>query len=277
MCAYYASMNDTPGPLPIDPTKASVARFYDFLLGGKDNFAVDRAMAQKLLEHAPDARVSARQIKHFGARGVDYVVRQGVRQFIDLGSGMPTSPPSVHDVARNVASDSNVVYVDYDPVVVAHNHALRDIGPGLTTILGDIAEPEAILSDSCLQETVDLSKPVGVLLCSVLQTIPDTDQAVEVMRRYREGLAPGSYLILAHISTSTSPQVITKSQSTAADHGYPYPAFRSDAELMRFFDGFELVEPGLIDIKDWHPDTESDADNDIPTVNLRGGVGRLAG
>ncbi|MGH8880054.1 MAG: SAM-dependent methyltransferase, partial [Stackebrandtia sp.] len=171
-------MNDDSGEVkadgvdPVDTNRASVARAYDFVLGGKDNYEADRKFAERILQHDPEVRLTAHLNKEFGRRVVDHLARQGIRQFLDLGSGIPTSPPSVHDTARRVRDEARVVYVDHDPVVAAHNRALRVIGPGLAVIQDSFLNIDGILGQEDFKSNIDLAEPVGVLFFSVLQAVP---------------------------------------------------------------------------------------------------------
>jgi hypothetical protein len=255
----------------VNPDVPSVARVYDYLLGGKDNYESDRAMSAKLLEVSPETRKTARMNKDFGSRATHYIASQGVRQFIDLGSGIPTSPPSTHDTARALQPDATVVYVDHDPVVVAHSRALRVVGPGLTAILADIREPDTILTNPQLLERIDFSQPFAVLLFSVMQTINDCDEARDVLNAFVSRMAPGSYLAMSHISTDSEPQAITHLHKLTKASGYPPVAVRSYEELGGFFEGFDMVEPGIVDVRDWAGEGE---ERPSVTITLAGAVGR---
>ena len=190
----------------------SVARTYDYLLGGKDNYEVDRQAVEMLRTVAPEAPVTARMNREFGKRAVRYIAEQGIRQFIDLGSGIPTSPPSVHDAVRGVNPTVRVVYVDVDPVVAAHSRALRSIGPGLDTILADIRRPETVLDHPDLQALIDFNEPVGVVIFSVLDVIEDKDNPLGIFRQFRERMTPGSYLGISHLSARSAPDAIARPQ-----------------------------------------------------------------
>ena len=269
--ARVATVNDPHDPLTtIDPTRASVARVYDAALGGKDNFAVDRDMLAKILVQAPDAFESPRMVRDFGRRAVEFLARRGIRQFLDLGSGIPSTPPSVHETAWTIAPDTRVVYVDKDPVVVAHSRALRDVGEGLVSVFGDVTEPESVFQNPRVLEVLDFSAPVGVLLISVLQNVLEDDQAQDVVGRIADRMAPGSYLAVAHISTRSQPAAMDGVHRSAEQAGYPPTLFREDESIRALFDRFELVEPGVVDIKDWRPSA-----TDVKPVNIKllGGVG----
>ena len=270
-CRYGTAMTEDPVPPPgIDATKPSVARSYDYLLGGKDNYEIDRQVTEMLLKVVPEARLTGRANRAFGKRAVRYIAEQGIRQFIDLGSGIPTTPPSVHETARAVDPSIRVVYVDFDPIVVAHSEALRSAQPGLTTILADIRQPEAILAHPGLQALIDFDEPVGVVIFSVLDVIEDKYDPVGIVRRFREEMAPGSYLGISHLSARSEPDAIAHAHMISKETGFPAVAFRTDEEVSQFFEGFDLVEPGLVDIREWRP--EGDAPR--TRIKLVGGVGR---
>jgi hypothetical protein len=258
----------------IDTTKASVARVYDAGLGGKDNYEVDRQMLQKLLAKSPDALETPRMVKAFGKRIVRYTAEQGIQQFLDLGSGIPTTPPAVHETARSVHADARVAYVDNDPVVVAHSRALRNVGPGLVSILADLTDPETVLNDEEVIRALDVNAPMTVLLVSVMQNTLDDNDARRIIGHYAERIAPGSFLGLAHLSTRSTEAAMEGVRRSASQAGYPETVFRDDDSIRSLFAGFELVDPGLVDIKDWQPD-----EPDTPAVSLTlvGGLGRKTG
>lgn len=267
-------MNGDPTPVPgFDPTTPSVARAYDYLLGGKDNYEADRQVVEMLRMVAPEASLTGRMNRAFGKRAVRYIAEQGIRQFIDLGSGIPTTPPSVHDAVRSVDPTAHVAYVDLDPVVVAHSRALRSIGPGLTTILADIRRPETVLDHPDLQAHIDFNEPVGVVIFSVLDVIEDKDNPLGIVQQFRERMTPGSYLGISHLSARSAPDAVAHTHQISQETGFPAVAFRPDEEVLQFFDGFDLVKPGLVDIREWHPE------QDTPQVKIKlvGAVGRKAG
>lgn len=255
-----------------DSTVPSVARGYDYLLGGKDNYEIDRQVANMLLTVAPEAPLTARANREFGARAVRHVARQGVRQFIDLGSGIPTTPPAVHEVAREVDPTIRVVYVDFDPVVVAHSNALRSVHPGLATVLADIRQPEVILSNPTVRDAIDFTQPVGVLIFSVLDVIRDDDDPFAIVAAFRDSLPSGSFLAISHLSARSDREAIEHAHAISQQTGFPRVEFRADADVRRFFGDFTLVDPGLVDITQWHP-TEQDP---ATKIKLVGAVGRKA-
>jgi S-adenosyl methyltransferase len=253
----------------IDPTKPSAARIYDYLIGGKDNYAVDRAAAEKLLAVVPDQRLLARANRAFAMRAVRALAQEGIGQFIDLGTGIPTSP-SLHEVVRAVDSTTRVVYVDNDPIVKVHNDALLAAAEGVTSIEGDIRRPQEILDHVRDHELIDLNEPVVVVLAAVLHLIPDTQDPAAIVARFRAHMAPGSHLVLSQFAAHSDSEAMAQLRAIA--DGTPVETyFRSREEIGRFFDGFELLPPGLVDVEQWRPDLQA------PSTRLKvsGGVGRL--
>ncbi len=257
----------------VDVTRPSIARIYDYLLSGKDNFAADRAAAQKLMESRLDPRRIALANRGFLRRAVRFLAQQGVSQFLDLGSGLPTSP-SVHEVARAVTPDARVAYVDHDPIVVAHNEALLATRDGVSAIRADVRDPEAVLEHDAMARCLDFRRPVAVLLLSVLHFISGDEDAPGIIARFRERMAPGSYLVIS-IGTSdgADPEMLAEATATYAGARMPF-TLRSRREIMELFDRFDLVEPGLVSLPDWRPEFNTDRRPlKGPTV---GAAGRLA-
>jgi hypothetical protein len=256
-------------PVRIDPTVPSAARIYDYLLGGKDNYVVDREAADKLLAVVPDQRHLARANRSFVIRAMRFLAGEGLRQVIDVGTGIPTSP-SIHEMFHAVAPDARVVYVDKDPLVKVHNDALLATTEQVTSIEGDIRQPEEILDHIRGNDLIDLSEPVVVVLAAVFHLIPDAQDPAGLVARYRAAMAPGSHLVLSQFAAHSDPSAIARLRSIA--DGTPVETyFRPEEEILRFFDGFELLEPGLVDVERWRPDM------DAPSTRLKisGGVARL--
>ncbi|MGH3902951.1 MAG: SAM-dependent methyltransferase [Pseudonocardiaceae bacterium] len=254
-------------PPGLDLSTPSVARSYDYLLGGKDNYPVDHQVTEMLFQVAPEAQLTARANREFGARAARCIAERGIRQFIDLGSGIPTSPPAVHEVVRAVDPAVRVVYVDHDPVVVAHSRALRSIGPGLTTVLADIRRPDAILDHQDVLDIIDWDEWVGVLIFSVLDLIEDP---FEIVGQLRERMAPGSFLGISHLSARSDQDAIDHAHKISEETGFPRVEFRDDEAVLDLFTGFELVEPGLVNISDWRPVRDAPSTK----IKLVGAVGR---
>jgi O-methyltransferase involved in polyketide biosynthesis len=244
-------------PDGVDVTRPSIARIYDYLLYGKDNFAVDRAAAEKLMESRLDPRRLSLANRAFLYRAVRFLARQGVAQYLDLGSGLPTSP-SVHEVARDVIPGARVAYVDHDPIVVRHNDALLATRDGVTTIRGDIRDPDTILADEALAACIDFRQPVAVLLLSVLHFISLEEDAPGIVARFRERMAPGSYLAVSvGTSDGADPEMLAEATQTYAGARMPF-TLRSRAQIMDLFAGFDLVEPGLVSLPEWRPEFNTD-------------------
>jgi O-methyltransferase involved in polyketide biosynthesis len=244
-------------PDGVDVTRPSIARIYDYLLYGKDNFAVDRAAAEKLMESRLDPRRLSLANRAFLVRAVDFLARQGIAQYLDLGSGLPTSP-SVHEVARDTIPSARVVYVDHDPIVVAHNDALLATRDGVITVRADVRDPDAVLSDEALLDCIDFGRPVAVLLLSVLHFISHEENAAAIVAKFRERMAPGSYLAVS-VGTrdGADPDMLAEATETYAGARMPF-TLRSRAQIMELFDGFDLVEPGLVSLPEWRPELNTD-------------------
>ena len=233
----------------VDVQTPSPARIYDYMLGGKDHFASDREAAEKVIAANPGQLDLVRANRAFLVRAVRYMAEQGIDQFLDLGTGIPTSP-NVHEIAREVQPSARVVYVDNDPIVFAHSRALR-VQDGIGAIQADIRRPDVILADPTVTRLLDLSRPVGLLAIAVLHFIEDAE---EVMGRLRSALSPGSMLALAVGTT----EGLTPAQVQAIKDAYEKAAaqavIRTPAEIERLYAGFELVEPGLVHVARWRAD-----------------------
>ena len=268
-------MTKEQGPPGIDVTVPSVARIYDYLLGGKDHFAVDRAAAEKLIELTPNAREGVQTNRRFLRRAVTLMARKGIRQFLDIGAGLPTQE-NVHQVALREAPDARVVYVDNDPIVLAHGRALLADNAQTIVVDGDLREPEAILADPRVNEHIDFGEPVGLLMVAVLHFIPETKEAERIVGTLRDRLAPGSGMAISHLSFGDLDEEKIREgrelyKNTSAGAVTP----RTHAELLRFFDGFDLVEPGLVVAEEWRPEPDEPKLPRIPGVDGYAGVGLL--
>ena len=241
-----------------DPDTPSIARVYDYVLGGKDNFAADRELARKLLTLVPVIGELAVENRRFLARAVGWAARQGVGQFIDLGSGLPTAP-NTHESAQAVVGNARVVYVDNDPVVVSHLNAFLAKGnPGVSVIDCDVREAAAVLRRA--RASLDLSDPV-CLVAGYLLHFFTADAARDLMARYVTALAPGSYLVLSvlHAGSQAADEGLNAYSSRAAPvYSHPVP------EIASFFSGLDLVPPGLVEARQWHPGRE------LPDLPARG-------
>jgi S-adenosyl methyltransferase len=264
-------------PPGVDPNVPSSARVYDYLLGGKDHLAIDREIGGRLLAVAPDTRAVARANRMFLTRAVRHVAARGVKQFLDLGTGIPTSP-SVHEVARRVAPEARVVYVDYDPVVQRHAEVLLASEPGLTTLRADLRRPAEILNDPQVIELIDFEQPVGILMVAVLHFVMESESPAGIIKHFRDRMAPGSHLILSHTMAESAPESIR--QLSLATAGSPAQSvFRTHEQVLQLFDGFKLIEPGLIPVQDWRVPGDDEPDipllDQAPRLRVEGGVGRL--
>jgi S-adenosyl methyltransferase len=241
---------ETQAPPGVDPAVPTAARMYDYFLGGHDNFAADRAAADFLTSAAPAAPLTARANRAFLGRAVRFLAGEaGVRQFLDLGAGLPTQD-NVHQVARLLAPDARVVYVDSDPMVVAHARAL-DLGDATAVIQADLRDAGRILEHPETRRLIDFSQPVAVLCLAALHFIGGPEAGAAVAR-FRLGLSPGSYLVLSH--AHGDPQSREYSAGTQAYSSTANPiTMRSRAEILAFFDGLDLVEPGLVRAQEWRP------------------------
>jgi SAM-dependent methyltransferase len=259
-------------PGEVDLERPSAARIYDYLLGGSHNFEADRVLARAAVAAMPDVTVQAQANRAFLRRAVRYLAAAGVRQFLDLGSGIPTLG-NVHEIAQETVPEARVVYVDIDPVAVAHSQRLLAGNDRATALHHDLRRPDRILRDDALTGLLDLDEPVAVLAVAVLHAIDDADDPGGILARLREALAPGSYLVIAHgsdspVSAEESRRMVEISRRT------PTPlTLRTAAEIRALFDGFELVPPGLVWAPLWHPDPDQLPEHPERSANLAG-VGR---
>jgi SAM-dependent methyltransferase len=258
-------------PQDLHANQPHSARMYDYYLGGKDNFAADRAAAEQALTVAPELRELARENRKFLQRAVRFVASAGIRQFLDIGTGIPTQG-NTHEIAQSITPDARVVYVDSDPIVLVHARALlTGTEEGKTVVVqSDACESEAILGNSDLQQTLDFSKPVALMFVSVLQFIADERDPAGGVARLKEVLAPGSYLILSHPTGDFRSAAVTQVAQTYNNAKVSAVA-RSGEQIAGFFDGFELVEPGLVQLPLWRPDTP--VVGELDQMWMYGGVG----
>jgi SAM-dependent methyltransferase len=234
-----------------DPDRPSVARTYDYFLGGTHNLAADRRLAEQVLSAWPEVALAARSNRAFLRRAVSYCVRAGIRQFLDLGSGIPTVG-NVHEVAQRAAPECRVVYVDIEPVAVAHSRAILAGNDRAAVLQADIRDPDRILGDPELRRLLDLGRPVAVLMVAVLPYVSDAEDPHRIVARYRDAVSSGSYLALTQWTTDTRPETAEVTEPIRST-GMPVTP-RSRHQVERFFDGFELVDPGLVFIQQWRPD-----------------------
>jgi hypothetical protein len=237
----------------IDAGTPNPARIYDYLLGGKDNYPVDRDAAEAILGVAPQARQGARENRAFLQRAVRFLAAEaGIRQFLDIGTGLPTQG-NVHEIAQAVASDARVVYVDHDPVVHIHASALLADNAKTVAVLADLREPEVILGHPQVRRVLDFTRPVAVLLVAVLHFLRDGEEPAGVVARLRQAMAPGSFLVVSHATADFQPDVAAKVTDVYRRASAPL-VLRSRSEIGRFFEGFDVVAPGLVEPASWRPD-----------------------
>ncbi|MFF3504964.1 SAM-dependent methyltransferase [Streptomyces sp. NPDC003247] len=265
--------HDTHGPgFEIDTSKPHPARMYDYYLGGKDNYPVDAEAAERVLQGLPHGRGPALANRAFMHRAVRFLAEEGgVRQFLDIGTGIPTSP-NLHEVAQSTDPAARVVYVDNDPIVLAHAQALLRSAPEGSTdyVQADARDPDAILEAAA--RTLDLSRPVGLSLIALLHFLPD-DHAYDSVTRLLAALAPGSYLVLSHTTADFDPESTARALQVYRDRGV-FLTVRSHAEISRFFTGLELIDPGLVPGVQWRPAPSPTPPTTGPTDLFYAGVAR---
>ena len=248
----------------IDVRRAHSARVYDYWLGGKDNFAADREAAEEAIAASPGIVADARANRAFLARSVRFLARErGVRQFLDIGTGLP-SPPNTHDVAQSIDPAARVVYIDNDPIVIAHARAMMVSGPdgSCDHVEADLRDPAVILKAA--GRTLDLGHPVALLLLLILHLIPDADGPEEVVRSLLAGLPEGSYLVVSHPASDIRPDSVADMTRRMNQRlKGPKATVRDRDQVTRFFDGLELLEPGVVEPPQWRPDPGAPAPSDV--------------
>jgi O-methyltransferase involved in polyketide biosynthesis len=256
----------------LDTSVPHIARVYDYWLGGKDNFAADREVAEKVIATFPDVLTSVRAQRAFLGRAVHYLVSEaGIRQFLDIGTGLPAAD-NTHEVAQQVAPESRVVYVDNDPIVLAHARALLVGSPeGATAYIdADLRDTDAIVREAA--RLIDFRKPVAVMLLGVLHCIPDAEDPAAMVTRLMAAMPPGSFLVVAHPAGDIATSQMGESMRSYNEQA-PVPlTARTHAGVCRFFEGLDLVEPGVVQLHRWHPGA-GDPGTDRELANY-GGVGR---
>jgi SAM-dependent methyltransferase len=246
---------DADPPPGINASVAHSARVYDYWLGGKDNFAADRALGDTLIAAVPSTRFAARANRAFLGRAVRYLAGEaGITQFLDIGTGIPTAG-NTHEVAQAAAPEARVLYVDHDPIVLAHARALMTSDPAGATafIQADLREPGRILADPELRATLDLGRPVALMLIAVLHFVTDEDGARGVVSELVDALPPGSYLAIAHLTADFDPDEAAGALAAVQRSSVTYVP-RSQAEVSAFFAGLALVSPGVVPLLAWRPD-----------------------
>lgn len=245
---------------------------YDYYLGGSHNFAIDRQAAEQAIAMWRDLPIIMQANRAFLRRAVRFLVAQGITQFLDIGSGIPTVG-NVHEVAQQANPESRVVYVDIDPVAVAHSRAILTGNTRAAVVQGDARDPELLLEQPEVRRLLDLQKPVAVLLIALLHFVPDDEDAYGLVRRLREAIAPGSYIAISHASFEGRPE---ESESHAQLYSRtPTPMMmRSRADIEGFFEGLHLIEPGVVFLPVWRPESPDDVDEHPERFTGFAGVGR---
>jgi len=250
----------------------NIARVYDYLLGGSHNFAADRAAAEEFLARWPDAPETMRLNRAFLGRAVRYLAAQaGIRQFLDIGSGIPTMG-NVHAIAEQEAPDARIVYVDNDEVAVLHSRAILARDDNAIAIQADLRRPQEILGNRHLRDLLDLSQPAALLLVAVLHFLPDADDPAALVGQLRDALAPGSYVVMSHGTTDGQPPNVAEAMAHYNQTTAPFRP-RTYAEVRAFFDGLELIEPGLVHIPLWRPGQPEEIGDRPERIAAYGGVG----
>ncbi|MEO3807972.1 SAM-dependent methyltransferase [Sphaerisporangium sp. B11E5] len=267
-------------PAEIDTTKPSIARVYDWFLGGKDNFAVDRQVAEAALKIAPGAKEAGQQNREFLQRVVHHMAAEaGIRQFIDIGSGLPTQG-NVHQVAQEIDPSARVVYVDNDPMVLVHGRALLATNGSTTVIQADARDPRAILESDQVKEFIDFSEPVGLLMLSILHHLNDAEDPAGVAATLRAPLVSGSFVAVSHFCNPGEVDPAASQQATTVEKVFNENLgtgrWRTLDEIMVYFGDFELVEPGLVPLPEWRAEPGLAVRNSLLYHTYYGGLARKA-
>jgi hypothetical protein len=262
----------------IDVTRPNIARVYDAFLDGKDNFAADRAVVELTLQIAPDAALGARANRAFLRRVVRYLAGQaGIGQFLDIGSGLP-SQGNVHEIAREVSPAARVAYVDSDPVVLLHAQALLAGTPTVRVVTADVRRPAEILDSAQVREFIDFGRPVGLLMLAILHHVSDEEDPAGIVARFREAAAPGSYLAISsfRMPGPEHPQDAARTRQVQELFNAKLGTglWRGHEDILRWFGDWEMLEPGLVPLPDWRPDTACRPEHDSTYHGFVGGVAR---
>ena len=253
----------------IDPNKPSPARIYDFWLGGSQNFAVDRQVGQRAIDALPGLQAGARANRAFLGRVVHQLTAEhGISQFLDLGSGVPTVG-NVHEAARYVDPTARIVYVDIDPVAIAHARALLADVAGVEAILADLRQPETVLTHPLVRDTLDFTAPIGILMNAVLHFVPDAEHPGEIVRAYTDHASPGSYLAISH--GAQNPEQLSAQDTMINDYrrstGVPYTSRDAD-QIGAWLTGLDIEAPGIVTIDQWRPDPDIQPQPFVPMYGV---------
>jgi hypothetical protein len=260
-------------PPGVDTMRANVARVYDYWLGGSHNFLADQDLARAIMAIEPNSREGVRANRAFIGRAVRFLAASGIRQFLDIGSGIPTEG-NVHEVAQQASPGAHVVYVDTDQVAVAHSRAILAGNADTAVIEADLRDPQKILHNGPVRGQIDFAQPTGLLLSMVLHFISDAEDPWQVVATLRDAMSPGSYLVLGHLTNESKPAVAQAAEKVYNRSVSTNVHVRSRADILRFFDGFDLVEPELVYIPEWRPDSPEDVPEDPGKFWGLVGVGR---
>ncbi|NGO13865.1 SAM-dependent methyltransferase [Streptomyces sp. HC44] len=263
-------------PRGIDISVPSVSRIYDYYLGGSHNFDVDREAARKAMEYMPGLPKIMQANRAFLRRAVRFAVDEGITQFLDIGSGIPTFG-NVHEVAQSASPGAHVLYVDHDPVAVAHSNAVLEGNEDADVVAADLRKPQEILASSQFQGLIDQNRPVALLLVAILHFVEDEDDPYGAVAQLRDALAPGSLLVVTHASYEGIPLPPERAEGAVDVYkNIRNPLImRSRDDIARFFEGYDMVEPGLVPMPEWRPDTAPE-DEDPFAYSGFAGVGRTA-
>ncbi|HET6482004.1 MAG TPA: SAM-dependent methyltransferase [Actinoplanes sp.] len=263
----------------IDTSRPHPARMYNYWLGGKDNFAADRESADLIAKAFPQIRTAVQENRRFLRRAVAFMAAEvGLKQFLDIGTGFPTSP-NVHEVAQKIIPASRVVYVDNDPMVVSHARGLMTSSPqGTTTcIQADLRAPDTILAAPAVRAAIDLTKPVGLLLIAVLHFLDDDESPYDLVARLGNALPSGSYIALSHATLDPLPEDVIEQLTALAGTGGDQGTFRprTRVDVARFVDGLDLIDPGVVPIVRWRPDRSPQAAASVADTAMYGSMARI--
>ena len=257
----------------INLRRPSAARVYDVHLGGSHNFQVDREVARQITEVMPELPEILRANRSFLRRAVRYLVSAGITQFLDLGSGIPTVG-NVHEIAWQANPRCKIVYVDVDPVAIAHSRAILSGSDRATAVLSDLRRTEEILADPETQRLLDFSRPIAVLMVAVLHFVPDSDDPASIVRQYLDAVVPGSYLVISHASLEGAAPERAEEATEQFRRRVTDFSMRTRAEITELFAGLDLVDPGVVYLTEWRPDAGEEA-GDTKRMSTFAGVGRV--
>lgn len=267
-------MSDDMSPSELDITRPNAARMYDYLLSGKDHFAADRTAAELLLRSLPNARKFAVANRRFLVDVVTLLAKRGVRQFLDIGSGLPTRE-NVHEVAQRIVPGARVVYMDRDPIALVHARALLGRDPNTAVVRGDIRDPDGIIEHPTVRTIIDFDRPVALLMLAILHFVSEDARPYEIVRRLRKPLVSGSYLAISHGHGGAADARTARGVRHAFGEASGISLVpRTPERLMPFFEGADLIGPGIVPVEDWSPGAPPFAP-DLERVSMLGAVARI--